>query len=507
MTAGTVGTLVQARTAGVQRDFAIRQLSRAERINDLNELLLSDVAPMGKPLTANDLLEREQHIVESERYDNAANHVDLLISIGGQYSGEEENARALRVLEQAYTLSRRLREPSTRARASCELAWALAPGGEVERAESLVQEGLRELPHDPRFGSDRALCLLRGTEIAYRHGDAKEVIARAQAAERALKESPVRSPVEELNVLTTLAGAYGASGQFQEAFAAFERASARLTDLGYGETQKAVRLFNDWGLTLVQAGQPLAAEKAYRHAIEISQDNHTDEAVLPTLLHNYAGVLRELGRLHEAAEYAERAHARAQREGDEILVEQAALQRARIYRDQHDFARATAMLGEVEPRMRRHLPPGYYGFAALASDKALLAQAKGDLPAALQLANQAVTIDEAAIKAGGQGTPYLPILLVRRSAVELEVRQRDQAAADAARALSLLHTTTQPGTLSSNTGRAYLALGRALQAQDKRNEARAAFRSAAEHLQDTLGANHPDTRSARQQAELGTHGP
>jgi eukaryotic-like serine/threonine-protein kinase len=507
MVAGTLGTLVQARTARIQRDFAVRQLTRAKRINDLNELLLSDVAPMGKPLTANDLLQREQHIIESEHYDNAANHVELLISIGGQYSGEEENARALRVLEQAYSLSRGLREPSTRARASCELAWALAPGGELSRAESLVQEGLRELPNKPQYGSDRALCLLRGSEIAYRHGDANEVISRAQAAERALKESPVRSPVEELNVLTTLAGAYGAAGQFREAFVAFEKASARMNDLGYGETQKAVRLFNDWALTLVQAGQPLEAEKAYRHAIEISQDNQTDEAVLPTLLHNYAGVLRELGRLHEAAGYAERAHARAQREGDEILVEQAALQRARIYRDQRDFARASAMLAEVEPRMRRHLPAGYYGFAALVSDKALLAQAKGDLPAALQLADQAVNIDEAAIKAGGQGAPYLPILLVRRSAVELEARQRDQAAADAARALSLLQTTTQPGTLSSSTGRAYLALGRALQSQGKPQEAHTAFRAAAEHLKDTLGANHPDTRSARQQAELGTHGP
>jgi len=43
--------------------------------------------------------------------------------------------------------------------------------------------------------------------------------------------------------------------------------------------------------------------------------------------------------------------------------------------------------------------------------------------------------------------------------------------------------------------------GRALQAQGKRDEARAAFRSASEHLQTTLGPDHPNTHIARQLAE------
>jgi len=50
-------------------------------------------------------------------------------------------------------------------------------------------------------------------------------------------------------------------------------------------------------------------------------------------------------------------------------------------------------------------------------------------------------------------------------------------------------------------GRAYLALASAVYAQGKRDEARAAARSGAEQLQSALGANHPDTLSARQLAE------
>jgi hypothetical protein len=41
-------------------------------------------------------------------------------------------------------------------------------------------------------------------------------------------------------------------------------------------------------------------------------------------------------------------------------------------------------------------------------------------------------------------------------------------------------------------------MGRALQAQGKSSEAYAAFQSAAENLQATLGPDHLDTRSARQ---------
>ena len=157
------------RTARAQRDFALRQLSRAEAINDLNTFLLSDAAPSGKPFTVNDLLGRAEHIVERQPGNNT-NRVDLLISIGRQYETQDEDAKARRVLEQAYKLSRGLRERSTRARASCALASTLARAGERQRAETLIQEGLRELPDQPQFMLDRVFCLLRGSEVARDRG-------------------------------------------------------------------------------------------------------------------------------------------------------------------------------------------------------------------------------------------------------------------------------------------------------------------------------------------------
>jgi tetratricopeptide (TPR) repeat protein len=220
------------------------------------------------------------------------------------------------------------------------------------------------------------------------------------------------------------------------------------------------------------------------------------------VLNNYAKTLRQLGRLNEAADYAERAYLKAKQVDNLLVIYQALYVRALIYLDQGDVSRAAAMLADVEPRLRRSLSPGSYWFGALASAQALVAAGRGNFQLASRLADQSVTITEAAIKSGGQGVDFLPILLMRRSTIRLETGHDADAAADANRALTLLQADLSPGTFSAYVGRTYLTLGHALEAQGKSREARAAFRSATENLQNTLGADHPDTRSARQLAEV-----
>jgi len=500
--AGLVATALQVRSTRAERDLALRQLSRAERITNLNEVLLTDTAPAGASLSPSQLLEREERIVQREHYESVASHVEMLLSIGDQYSGQDQNANALRVLEQAYRLSRGIPEKSVGARASCVLSGALLPVGELARAEALYQQGLNDLPRDPRSSLDRAFCFLRGSEAAFHSGNSNEAIERAESAERTFKQSPVQPDSQELNLLVNLAGVYGDAGRFRDSNAAFERASALMTNLGYDETQRAVKLFNDWALILTYAGRPLQAEQVYRRAIEAGRTGLTEDTLPPVLLYNYAAVLRDLGRLREAKEYAHKASAKAGDAGDAILIDQIDLLLARIYRDQHDWARADALLSSLEPRLKRKLPPLHYAFAVLTSDEALLADARGDFPAALRLANEAVSINEASLHRGGQCAAYMPILLVRRSAVELEQHQAQQAAADVDRALALFGKAINDGSSSSHVGRAYLAQGRVLQQQRKLKEAQEAFSLAAKHLEDTLGPNHPDSRIARQSAEL-----
>ncbi len=116
----------------------------------------------------------------------------------------------------------------------------------------------------------------------------------------------------------------------------------------------------------------------------------------------------------------------------------------------------------------------------------------------MQLADKAVKLDEESISYIGQCAALLPILLVRRSNLELEARREDLASGDATRALGLLQEELQSGIHSSNVGRAFLAQARALKAQGRLEEAQTASRSAYEQLLDTLGPDHPETRSANQ---------
>jgi tetratricopeptide (TPR) repeat protein len=495
---GLTGMLLQARTARIQRDLALRQLARAERVTDLNELLLSNAAPIGKPLAVDELLEREERVIEHERNPDAANHVELQLSLGNQYSSEDENVNALRVLNAAYRVSRDLKEPSIRAKASCVLAGAMVPVGELSQAEALYQEGLRELGNSPQFASERAACLLHGSEVAFRNGNSDESIARARAAEQAIQRSPVQWTLQGLNILVNLGTVLGDAGNFREAETIFQQASDLMTALGYDDSQKAVKLFNGWANTLYYDGRALEAQRLFRRALDISRNDETDIAVAPDLLLNYATLLRDLGPRTEAARYFALASKKALEFNDNVLTDYTELLQADMFTDAHAFDQATRQLAELEQRMRKRYAPEHYLFADLSSARARIALGQGDLPSAAHFAKEAVELDEASIRRIGQCAALLTTLLVSKSGIDLKNGQPEEALSDARRAIKLLEGREDPSILSSNVGRAYLALARVLEAEDKPDEAQLAAGKAYANLQTTLGPDQPDTQSARQ---------
>ena len=463
--AGSVGTLLQARTARRQRDFALHQLARAEAINDLNSFLLSDAAPSGKPITVTQLLERAEHIVERQQDKRDDLRVEVLISIGRQYNAFDEQAKSRQLLQEAYDLSRGLNEPAIRARAACSLAVPLAFAGDHARAEALDQEGLRELGEEPQFVLDRINCLLRGGDVAGARGDVQKRLEMAQAARRMADQSPLKSDLLDSQLRIEVAGAYSTAGRYNEANAAFAQAASRLAALGRDDTSTAATLFNNWSLSLYLAGRSLEAERVLRRAVEISRAGEGEEAVSPMLLVNYARTLSDLKRLKEAADYAERGYAKAQQAGAQVVIGQCLLLLAAIYIQQGELPRAAAALNEVEPKLRKGLPPGHIAFGVLASNRALLAAAQGDLPAARKFSDEAVEVAEAANKSGKLGGDYLALFLTRRSQALLELHNAPEAERDAARAAGLVEASLGTGTFSSKLGRAQLALGRALRAQ------------------------------------------
>ena len=501
--AGVVGTVTQARratraaaAAAAQRDFALRQLSRAEAINDLNTFVLYDAAPPGKAVTVDELLTQAERIVDRQQEGTDDHRVELLVSIGRQRQMQEAHEKARQVLTRAYTLAARSPDPAARAEAACALASAISPSGEHQRAEQLIQQGQRELPAEPQFALHRIACLMRGSEVAEDRGDVRAGLERALAGQRILDEAGFASGLLRFRVASRVAEAYRLTGRNREAAAAFEHAFAQLAALGRGETARAGTLLNNWAGALYSLGQTLEAERLFRRAIQIDSPDGALATPSPMLLTNWARALRDLDRLDQATENAERAYDKGRQAGHEVAVNQVLLLRASIYRMRGQLDRSAAMLAEVEPRLARMLPAGHAAFASAALEQALLAQARGDPATALREMDLALAITEKS----PQRDFYMSLMRRRHSELALGTGDAAGAAGDAREALRLEMESMPPGTFSSNVGYCQLALGRALQAQGKIEEARAAFTSAAANLEPTLGAGHPASRSARQLA-------
>jgi tetratricopeptide (TPR) repeat protein len=487
---GEVATSMQARNARRQRDFAFAQLSRAESVNDLNTFIFSEAGLD----TNRDLLRRAEEVVRRGRGGTEANRVDLLIFLANNTSLENGPAEARRLFEDAYRLARGLQDRSTRARAACALGGFLARGTEFARAEALVQEGLRNLPMEPELMLDRSYCLLRGAFVSRSRGNSKEAIARIEAAMKLHNQAPFRPELQRLLALIDLGDAYRVDGKNREACVTFEQASAEISALGRDNTGLAGNLYHRWSRALSALGRPLEAEPLARRAMGQFGSGVDDETLPPFFLVHYARLMRDLGHLEDAARRAERAYARAQQTNEQRVITEALLLRLSVYRMLGDLSRTAEMISALEPRLRG-VPPGNINFAVLRSEQSLIARQRGDPLAAMDLANQALSIAEVSARAGESGAALLPTLLMRCSDLKRELHRLDDAVGDARRALSLVQQTAQAGTFSSTLGEAWLALGRALQSQGQGEAARAALQSAAEHFAHALGPEHPQTRS------------
>ena len=95
---------------------------------------------------------------------------------------------------------------------------------------------------------------------------------------------------------------------------------------------------------------------------------------------------------------------RANRPGPERPRSGGVLERARIAIARHNPAQASSLLSELEPLMRKSIPPTHYAFASLAAERAMVAMEQGDLESALKFSDQAVSIGEASLKKRGAGT-------------------------------------------------------------------------------------------------------
>jgi hypothetical protein len=156
------------------------------------------------------------------------------------------------------------------------------------------------------------------------------------------------------------------------------------------------------------------------------------------------------------------------------------------------------MRAQAEQIMRRNLPLDSFWFGLLASGQALLESGRGNSQQALSLADGR---DRRALDYSRPGTCRSSR---KHPASPCYCRTCGRAAYASGRRRGP-HSVPVSGVRSPSSsyiGTAYLEFGNALQAEAKAGETHSAYRSSAQHLEKTLGANHRDTRSARPLAGL-----
>jgi len=484
----------EANNAQSQLDYALRAAARADALNELDSFLIADAGPSGKPFTATDLLERAERAIDHQNAESQENRIEMMVAVGHQYNMFEDTKRSVRLLSAAYALSRQVTDRSVRAKAACALADALSDRGEFDRGERLVNDALSELPAQPQFAPDRIGCLLRASGLERNAGQVGLAVERVEAAQKLLPEVRYASAVLRTRIQMELAESYREAGRYSDADREFTRTFNSLVALGREHTERAGTVLNNWGLVLARMGRTLESAQLFRRAIDIGSVDKTEAHVAPVLLNNYARTLADLGHLAEAANYAERAYVSAKQTQDDIVVNQALLLRAAIYRQQGDVARARAALAEVAPRIERMYPPGHVARYSLIAEQGRVAQAAGDLPIAISWMNRALQM----ARQSEQGNEAIPRLKLWRAQVELDMHHFEDARADAESARDLFRQAARPDFPSTFLGLVDLALGRALQAQGEVTDAQAAFRAALDQFRPSIGNDAPNTRTAEQ---------
>ena len=499
LTGGLVGTLLQARratahaeradhqaaVATAERDFARRQLQRAEAINDLNAFLISDAAPGGATFTARDLLNRARQIVERQHPDDTS--IETMAAIGNLYSTVGETALSDEVLSQAYEHARQSADVAVKAVVACEYGSTVVRSGDATRARALIDEGLRALPDDSRYQLARITCHMAGSAVENWAGSGDASVRHMLAAQAAAAASGVASPLLSLKIGMNLAEAYRIAGRYPEADAAFRDADARLTALGRQDTERASVLLNNWGLVLGSLGRPLESRRMLERSIEISSARSDASRIEPVSWANLAASAFDLARYDEAVALALRARDGALARRDPVVRDQALLIGARALVARGDVTRGAAMLDEVEGHFRAMFPATHPALVSTAIDRIRVHEKRGALDQALAQA------DRAKAMAAGDGwrAGYLRVALRRRGEILVKLRRFAEARADADEVVRLASGVVPAGAKSGGLGGAYAVLGEALLGLGDAANARQALEQARDHIDTAVGHEHP----------------
>jgi tetratricopeptide (TPR) repeat protein len=276
---------------------------------------------------------------------------------------------------------------------------------------------------------------------------------------------------------------------------------AALERSGRERTIAAADALNNWALVHF-GGDIKKAELLMRRSLELRRSIEGRDAVAPTFLFNYAGVLYRLAQYDEAEQvFQETIRTARDRQMTRIEVD-AMMQLADLYTERGNFRAAEEQLNLLTP----HLSRPYFNplkRALLAYSRGLLALGRGEpVKARAELAESTALFESA--KARLAQNVHALVGLARAEAV---LGNMAAAEATARRAISLAESMVEKGAPSYLVGCAKAVLGEIQLARGETEAGRTSLDEALAHLEPTLGTDHPVTISTQRLVSVPTPAP
>lgn len=274
---GLVGTLLQARTARMQRDTAIRERDRANRIAqfmiDMFEVTDPNEA-RANSITAREVLDKASTQIGTSLANDPKVQAQMMSVMGKIYNRLGLYSAAQPLLERAIAIGRGVNgrgDPDV-LEAEAVLADLLIQEGRLADAERLLQEAL---PTAQRaLGPENWVTLVTMTETAYTltlEGRDAEALDLAGFASEHLRRVLGEGDEEILWSMYTLAMILGREGRFADSEALY-RQELDIERRVHGlESVHALYTMNNLGATLIPMGRLSEAQDVLRQTLTIDR--------------------------------------------------------------------------------------------------------------------------------------------------------------------------------------------------------------------------------------------
>jgi eukaryotic-like serine/threonine-protein kinase len=492
---GSGVALWQARSAAVERDRAVAFGSRNEAVTEFLGRMITDAAASEKPITVNELLARSEKMALNDASGSPENRAAVLEMISDRYVSTDNVDRAQGLLAHALQLVEKSPDAALRSRLTCKHAAASADLGDSARWLRAIYAEADRREADPQTA---ALCMLKAAQIHIAEERSAETLRDAQLGLEKSRQSN-SGGITEAALLGTIGYAHSLSSRVAEAERYYEQSIRKYRELGREQSDGALVVLNDWGISMHNAGAPRRALELLDESIRIEGQRGPDIELTATVLGNRGLALQALGRFQQARAAFDEECRLAISHGDEFTEMHCLVGEASV----------SMMLGEFGDAQQLDAAQHYLDrFARLLEQAGAPADSP---PARAQLLVQS-RVDLARGKLAEAGSGFERVIIERphdtmnmdgylgSSMTALAANDATRAAEFARRAMPL--AVARQGDLphSHYVGTASLWLGRALLRAGDRVEGRKALEAAVSHLSNTIDPDHPLLLQAR--AEL-----